>query len=797
MADIQVAVQLNDRASRQLRNIDKAAKSLTGSFRAVGAAALAFATAGVARGVIEQYTAFEKYRSVLTTYLGSQNKANAALGRLQKLANNLPQDLNDITQAFTVLQRNGIDTSSESLTAFSNIATGNAKTFTQLAEAVADGLTGEFERFKEFGIKVTRENDKFVAKIAGQQDILADSSSDLINQLRKLGEEGGKFGSAAADNAGTLGQSFSNLRGAISEVIVAFGDEAKGGLKTFADTMAVLIRQNKEMFESFGRVAGVLGTKLAQALALTVKFMDELKTALLAFLALKAGQMFATLALQTTKFGGALKLTGAAAINVSRALKKNLVGVILALGVALADVTGVLDKLFAKMGMGAEDPFATALEGVQRLNGEMGEFSERSNEALKNSGNQLGTFNLRALATVDALKKMTNARKAELQAAEAKYELSIRNNEIDVQALSDMNRLTGEVRAAESAVSDYVRALEAYNGPLRIEVTSGQGLTAAQVELQKLIKTTDTKIASDQLSRETLKLLDREYAEGLLSIEQYRVAKELLIGTAEAEKTASQTVIENLREQKRAYDDLTGTLGDQKRLQAAAERTGLSVGMITEALNEERDGYEQFLSDAERIQRSFAERMKSAGESLSRSLAEGLVYGKSIMGSLKDMIKQTMVDILQSIINSGIQRALAGVLGGPMGGGSLLGGGGGLLGSIFGGMGMSTLIPGFGILAGIGGLLGGLFADGGNTASAGRKPILVGERGPELFMPGQAGNVVPNDQLNSGQDGLTVNFTLNAIDTQTGVQFLLENKRTITGVIQEAYQRRGAQGPIG
>jgi hypothetical protein len=94
-------------------------------------------------------------------------------------------------------------------------------------------------------------------------------------------------------------------------------------------------------------------------------------------------------------------------------------------------------------------------------------------------------------------------------------------------------------------------------------------------------------------------------------------------------------------------------------------------------------------------------------------------------------------------------------------------------------------------------LLGGLFADGGNTAKAGRKPILVGERGPELFMPGQAGNVVPNEQLNSSGDPLTVNFTLNAIDTQTGVQFLLENKRVITGVIQEAYQRRGAQGPIG
>jgi hypothetical protein len=481
---------------------------------------------------------------------------------------------------------------------------------------------------------------------------------------------------------------------------------------------------------------------------------------------------------------------------VSRALKKNLVGVILALGVALADVTGVLDKLFAKMGIGLEDPFDTTLETVQRLNGEMAEFSSKSNEALKTTAANLGTFNLNALATVDNLRKMTAARKAELKAAQEKYELSIRNNDIDVKALADINRLTGEVRSAESAFNDYNAALLAYQGPLKIEITEGEGLTQAQKNLQALIKTTNSKIASDNLSRETLKLLESEYSQGLITLEQYRVAKEALIGTSEREKTASESVIDNLKEQKKAYDDLTNTIGDQKRLAKAAEATGLSVAMITEALNEERDGYDRFLSDGERVQRAFAERMKSAGESLSRSLAEGLVYGKSIMGSLKDMVKQTMVDILQSIINSGIQRALAGMLGG-MGG---MGGGAGLLGGLggaLGGLGMSTLIPGFGLLAGAGALLGGLFADGGNTASAGRKPILVGERGPELFMPGQAGNVVPNEELNTSRDNLTVNFTLNAIDTQTGTQFLLENKRVITGVIQEAYQRRGAQGPIG
>ena len=193
-----------------------------------------------------------------------------------------------------------------------------------------------------------------------------------------------------------------------------------------------------------------------------------------------------------------------------------------------------------------------------------------------------------------------------------------------------------------------------------------------------------------------------------------------------------------------------------------------------------------------KVSNPYIDNIESAIKGLSGSIASNftdVIMGlKSGFSALQDIALSVLRTIIQTLVETFIKQQMVAAFGG--------GGGAGGLGSIMG-MGMGTLIPGFGLLAGIGSFLGGLFADGGNTASAGRKPILVGERGPEIFMPGQAGNVVPNDQLNSGQDGLTVNFTLNAIDTQTGVQFLLENKRTITGVIQEAYQRRGAQGPIG
>ncbi len=83
------------------------------------------------------------------------------------------------------------------------------------------------------------------------------------------------------------------------------------------------------------------------------------------------------------------------------------------------------------------------------------------------------------------------------------------------------------------------------------------------------------------------------------------------------------------------------------------------------------------------------------------------------------------------------------------------------------------------------------FADGGDPP-VGRASI-VGERGPELFVPRTAGTIIPNNQLaNAMGGGQTVNYNgpyianMSAIDTQTGIQFLAKNKQTIWASYQSA-----------
>jgi phage-related minor tail protein len=83
------------------------------------------------------------------------------------------------------------------------------------------------------------------------------------------------------------------------------------------------------------------------------------------------------------------------------------------------------------------------------------------------------------------------------------------------------------------------------------------------------------------------------------------------------------------------------------------------------------------------------------------------------------------------------------------------------------------------------------FADGGSPPVG--VASLVGERGPELFIPRTAGTIIPNGSLVGAMGGgQTVNYngpyiaSMSAIDTQSATQFLAKNKQTIWAVNQSA-----------
>lgn len=88
--------------------------------------------------------------------------------------------------------------------------------------------------------------------------------------------------------------------------------------------------------------------------------------------------------------------------------------------------------------------------------------------------------------------------------------------------------------------------------------------------------------------------------------------------------------------------------------------------------------------------------------------------------------------------------------------------------------------------------IGPTFADGGSPPVG--VPSLVGEEGPELFIPRTAGTIIPNDKLSSfgmGQQPQVVYngpyiASMNAIDTQSATQFLAKNKMAVWSANQSA-----------
>lgn len=74
----------------------------------------------------------------------------------------------------------------------------------------------------------------------------------------------------------------------------------------------------------------------------------------------------------------------------------------------------------------------------------------------------------------------------------------------------------------------------------------------------------------------------------------------------------------------------------------------------------------------------------------------------------------------------------------------------------------------------------------------GGSPYMVGERGPELFVPQKSGMIVPTNQLANAIGGQTINYNgpyiqqMSAIDTQSGIQFLAQNKQAVWAANQSA-----------
>lgn len=83
------------------------------------------------------------------------------------------------------------------------------------------------------------------------------------------------------------------------------------------------------------------------------------------------------------------------------------------------------------------------------------------------------------------------------------------------------------------------------------------------------------------------------------------------------------------------------------------------------------------------------------------------------------------------------------------------------------------------------------FYGGRHRAAGGNAGYVVGEQGPELFMPDRPGTIVANDDIDTVAGGSNVTFNINTIDSAGVEDVLTEQQGNIIGMIRSAANEYG------
>jgi hypothetical protein len=85
------------------------------------------------------------------------------------------------------------------------------------------------------------------------------------------------------------------------------------------------------------------------------------------------------------------------------------------------------------------------------------------------------------------------------------------------------------------------------------------------------------------------------------------------------------------------------------------------------------------------------------------------------------------------------------------------------------------------------------FREKGGPVSQG-KPFIVGEKGPELFVPNQSGNIIANNKM--GGSPVAVTFNINTVDARGFNELLTNSRGTIVSLINSAVNETGRQAVV-
>ena len=160
-------------------------------------------------------------------------------------------------------------------------------------------------------------------------------------------------------------------------------------------------------------------------------------------------------------------------------------------------------------------------------------------------------------------------------------------------------------------------------------------------------------------------------------------------------------------------------------------------------------------------------------KSFSDALAQSVILGKNLQETLKNLAQTIMVKLLSFAIELILRKQVELFIEKQITAEKIK----------QATIGTANALSGLGSLKGFFGM-----AKGGAVAKG--QPVVVGERGAEMFIPNSTGQITQAAR-GTGGGAVNVNFNINTIDSRGFDQALVENRGTITSIINNALTEKG------
>ena len=359
--------------------------------------------------------------------------------------------------------------------------------------------------------------------------------------------------------------------------------------------------------------------------------------------------------------------------------------------------------------------------------------------------------------------------------------------------LNFVSKITGIQRGLEAAETDRIISAAAATGD-----TTAQSLIAREKEIQEtgfITGSRGTRRKSGTADKERELELDKKIfaARQKLSIEAdslrtksagslldkqkeldlnlrinelvgQGINKELAKTLAVTEQTfdADKKILEEKQKQIEAAFTKSVIEDADAEVQAQLRRDLIGIGEELRDHNAERAEALELDKKLQEATKGIDSNFEKIGQSIASGVSDNLTAAIMQTKTLGDAAKSILNDLANTLVRLGVNTILGGLTGGASG--------------IFGSLPML------------------------NFANGGRPPVgkasIVGEKGPELFVPRKSGTIIPNDKLGGGSTNINVNIDASGSSVQGDAQQSKELGRAISAAIQSELLKQRRPGGL-